>query len=129
LKAISLAEASKQQRARDWLGSLYNNLGWTHHDAGRFNEALGLFEKALAFRISQKKPDEILIARWCIARTLRSLNRVEDALKIQKELEAEHLANSTEDIYVFEELAELYSILGMADLSKKYFERAKPVTG
>ncbi len=74
-RAIAAAEQSSQPRTRQWLGSLYNNQGWTLHDQGDFPQALDLFERALCFRQAQAKPSEILIARWCVARCLRSLGR------------------------------------------------------
>ncbi|MCB0394844.1 MAG: tetratricopeptide repeat protein [Bdellovibrionales bacterium] len=51
--ALAIAENSKEERARKWLGSLYNNMGWTYHDSGNYSEALDLFEKALEFRKSK----------------------------------------------------------------------------
>ena len=35
-KALAIAEKSKEPKAQNWLGSLYNNMGWTYHDTGRF---------------------------------------------------------------------------------------------
>src|SRR5579885_3102293 len=32
LKACALAEKSKDERAKAWMGSLCNNIGWTYHD-------------------------------------------------------------------------------------------------
>ena len=34
--AIAHAEQSDDERARNWLGSLYNNLGWTLYDEAKF---------------------------------------------------------------------------------------------
>jgi hypothetical protein len=31
-RAIGMAEAAKSEKAKGWLGPLYNNTGWTHHD-------------------------------------------------------------------------------------------------
>ena len=39
-EAIRLAEAAKEPRARRWLGSLYNNTGWTYSGMGRYDDAL-----------------------------------------------------------------------------------------
>ena len=89
LQAIQLAESSGQEKARNWLGSLYNNMGWTYHDMGEYESALKIFEKAEAFRRSKGSVNEIRIAIWCVARTLRSLNRVEEALSKQMALNAE----------------------------------------
>ncbi len=45
LEAVAMAQQSTNARARTWLGSLYNNIGWTFHDQGRYDEALELFPK------------------------------------------------------------------------------------
>jgi len=121
LKALAIAEGSSDVRVQGWLGSLYNNIGWTYHDSGRFTEALELFRKALAFRETRKDPSTIRIAKWCIARTYRSLNQLEQSLEIQKALEAEFDQLQEKDGYVFEELGELYLIKGMAVEAQKYF--------
>lgn len=116
LRALEVAEASSSERARNWLGSLYNNIGWVYHDLGQFEDALAVFEKAVSWRVKQGKPTEIHIARWCVARTLRSLNRPEDALAILNSLEA------SEDGYVYEELGECNLLLGKPH--QDFFARA-----
>jgi tetratricopeptide (TPR) repeat protein len=45
-QAIDLALAAPDDRTRRWLVSLYNNLGWSHFDAGRLHEALAAFQQA-----------------------------------------------------------------------------------
>ncbi len=124
LRAASIAEKSKDQKARDWLGSLYNNMGWTYHDSGRPSEALEVFKKALAFRESKGEPTSIRVAKWSIARTYRSMKRYEEALKIQTSLEGELERVGETDGYVFEELGELYLVTSKAELAKKYFALA-----
>src|SRR5579884_3446812 len=75
LRALQLAESAHDERSRRWCASLYNNIGWTHHDAGRYEEALTAFQKALQWRQTFGPEREIRIARWCVGRTLRSLGR------------------------------------------------------
>ena len=123
-RALALAEASHDERARRWLGSLYNNIGWTVHDRGRHADALSLFERALQWRIANHRSDrddaEIRVAKWCVARALRSLNRVDDALSMQQELLGEHERAETHDGFVFEEMAECLYALNRADDAKHY---------
>ena len=52
------------------------------------------------------------IARWCVARCLRSLDRTEEALAEQQALAAELEAIGETDAYVAEEIAECLSALG-----------------
>jgi tetratricopeptide (TPR) repeat protein len=119
LEAVALAEKSSSPRARRWLASLYNNIGWTYHDAGQYDEALDIFKKALDFRQQRGQEQESRIARWCIARTLRSLNRIPEALIILHELET-----GDHDGYVDEELAECLLISGKGDNARPYFAKA-----
>jgi tetratricopeptide (TPR) repeat protein len=123
-RALDIAERSTDARARRWQGSLHNNLGWAYHDQGAYAEALRHFEAALAFHTANGKPENIQIARWCVARVLRSLNRLNAALAIQQALLEEHTAAGTEDGYVDEELGECLLALGRADEARPHFARA-----
>lgn len=124
LKALAMAEASRCPRARRWAGSLHNNLGWTLHPMGRYDEALAHFEAALAARIEQRDEEQIGIARWCVARCLRSMRRLDEALNIQRELLREQEQRGTTSGYVFEELGECLLELGRAEEAKPWFARA-----
>lgn len=124
-KAMELAEKSTDQRARNWLGSLYNNTGWTYHDLKQYDKALELFEKSLRWREGKNDEEGIRIARWTIARTYRSLGRIEKALQIQRELEKEFEQKGIEhEGYVFEELGECLLLLQKEDEARKYFKLA-----
>ena len=122
--AMEAAEASRDLRAKEWLGALYNNTGWTYHDSDQFDRALELFEKGLAWRKERNNPVTTRIAKWTVARALRSLNRTAEALDMQRSLLEEHKAAGTKDGYVYEELAECFLILGQADEARPYFNLA-----
>lgn len=121
-KAMELAEGSKDPKARAWLASLYNNMGWTEHDAGNFGGALQLFEKALKEREKKGDAQTIRIGKWSVARALRSLKRMDDALSIQLALEKENAAKP--DGFVYEELAEIYAAKGVKVDAQKYAKLA-----
>lgn len=124
-KAMRLAEQSADERARRWLGSLYNNTGWTYHDMGDYEKALEMFEKALTWNMQQGNEGRVRIARWTVARTYRSLGRVEEALTIQKDLESEIEEKGLDtDGYVLEEIGECLLLLGRQDEARPYFARA-----
>lgn len=123
-KALELAEISRDPRAKNWRGSLYNNLGWTHHDRGEYEKALNLFQKAIIFRREQADPKLIRIARWCVARCLRSMNEVEQAYEIQKALLAEAEESGEDDGYTHEELAECLLLMGKPDQAQPHFAEA-----
>lgn len=127
LQAIQMAESSGQEKTRNWLGSLYNNMGWAYHDIGNFESALEIFEKAEAFRRLKGSVNEIRIAAWCVARTLRSLNRIEEALSKQTALHAEFESAGETDGYVFEEIGECLFALKREDEARRYFNKAHEI--
>ena len=123
-EAIAYAEASNDPKARRWLGSLYNNLGWTLHDKGDAAGALDLFRKALATREAEGKAGAIRIAHWCIARALRTLGGIDEALAIQRRLLAENEATNSHDGYVHEEIAECLLLEGDEEGAGTHFAQA-----
>lgn len=123
-EGIRLAEESALPRARRWLGSLYNNLGWDYHDAKKFEEALGLFEKAKAYHQEFGNSESRFIARWTVARCLRSLERFTEATEAQQQLMAEMEKLSNPDGFVFEELAELSLVEGAQEKAQAYAQKA-----
>ncbi len=127
LQAVELAESSSQEKTRTWLGSLYNNIGWAYHDSGNFKLALKMFKKAEAFRIRHGTAERRRIATWCIARTLRSLNRIEEALSKQMKLKEEFESIGESDGYVFEEIAECLLALKRKQTARPYFTKAYKV--
>ena len=74
---LARAEASHDPDARRWRGSLLNNLGWTHFDAGRAEEALVLFEQALAIREEEGDPKSIEFAHEAVAEARQALGQNE----------------------------------------------------
>lgn len=124
-QAIALAECSQDERARNWLGSLYNNVGWAHHDRGEFVLAMECFEKALKFRQQQGNAKPIRIAKWCVARAMRSLGKISEALVAQQSLLAECAAvGESPDGYVFEEIGECLLALGREVEAAPMFAKA-----
>jgi len=123
-RALELVEASEDPKVRAWLGPLYNNIGWTHHDRGEYEEALDLFRRDAVHRTELGQEREARIARWSAARTLRSLARLDEALSGQLELLAEWTDAGQEDGYVYEELAECLLALGRPDEARPHFAKA-----
>jgi tetratricopeptide (TPR) repeat protein len=124
LKALDYAEKSQQPRGQKWLGSLYNNIGWKLHDMGQHERALEIFQKAVIWREANGSPaNTIRIARWCVARTLRSLNRIDEALAMQRDLLKEAESTGGKDGYTHEELGELLLMKG-SDEAQQHFALA-----
>jgi tetratricopeptide (TPR) repeat protein len=98
-------------------------MGWTYYERERYEQALEMFEAALSYRREQGDAEEIHIARWCVAKCLRSLGRVEEALAIQRELEANR-EHATEPGYTWEEIGECLLALGRGEEAPPYFGKA-----
>jgi tetratricopeptide (TPR) repeat protein len=66
-QALAMAEGSDDPDARRWRGSILNNLGWDHLDAGDAVAALALFEEALAERKRAGTAEQVEIAEAAVA--------------------------------------------------------------
>lgn len=124
LQALAMAERSSDEKAKRWKASLYNNIGWTYHDQGKYEKALDCFQKALTERQAQQSEPEIRIARWCVARALRSLGYIDESLAMQQALLADLEASGTKDGFVNEEIGECLFLQGKQTEAKPYFARA-----
>lgn len=127
-KAINLAERAKDPRARGWLGALLNNTGWTYHDMKEYQRALELFEKCRAFHEEHKREPQVRIAKWTVARTLRSLGRLEEALAAQQSLLVEYETAKDQDTgFVDEEIGECLWALDRKEEAKPHFAAAHAI--
>jgi tetratricopeptide (TPR) repeat protein len=120
LKAVALMEASSQPEAKKWEGSLRNNIGYAHHLAGRYDEALVQYRLSLAAHERAGRPASVRIARWMIASTLRARGDLQQALEIQHALEREWDEAGAPDPYVYEELEHLYRATGDTAAADRY---------
>jgi tetratricopeptide (TPR) repeat protein len=124
-KAVALMQLSSQPDARNWVGSLHNNLGYALHLIGCYEDALLEFKLALAAREREGDPQTIRIAQWMIAWTLRALGRLNEALEIQLRLERECDEAGEPDPYVFEELELLYQAFNNSEKAEFYAARRR----
>lgn len=125
LKALKIAEDTSDANCKGWLAPLYNNIGWTFHDLAEYEQALIYFQKGYERRMEIGDERGIRIAKWTVGRCLRSLGQNDEALKLLKEIQTElEEKNLPKDGYVFEELAELYSLKGNTKLAKINFKLA-----
>ena len=123
--AIEMAEKTTDERAKNWLGSLYNNTGWAYNGLKQYDKALEMFKKSLKWQEEKGDVYGTIIAKWTIARTYRSLDRIDEALEIQRALAKEIEQKGLEtDGYVYEELGECLLLLGKKEEARKYFKIA-----
>lgn len=120
-RGIAAARAAKDPAAQRWALSMLNNLGLALREQGRLAEALAAFEDNQREAERLQLPARRDLARWQIARTLREMRRHEEALKIQRQLEA---GSAQVDGFVLEEIAELLHALGREAEARPYFARA-----
>ena len=99
-RGLALARGSADAKARALIPAMLNNSAWDLHDLGRYAEALPVFEEALTEWTARNRPQQIRFAKWSVARCLRSLNRYQEALDLQRALEKEYAAagESTRDV-------------------------------
>ncbi|MGB3019498.1 MAG: tetratricopeptide repeat protein, partial [Ignavibacteria bacterium] len=120
-KAMEIAEASSDPKANKWLGSLYNNLGWTYFEMKQYERALDLFRKDAVWYEQNNVKNYVNVAHWSAAKTLRMMGKTDEALNEQlRLLELFHNGTASEDGYVYEELAECYLIKDNAAEAAKY---------
>jgi tetratricopeptide (TPR) repeat protein len=126
-EALGVVLASSQPAARQWEGSIRNNIGYALHQLGRYDEALAEFQRAVGLREAAGNARAIRVAYWMVAWTLRALNRIDDALEIQLRLEREGDVADAPDPYVFEELEQLYLLKADAQRARHYAERRQAI--
>lgn len=109
-RGLAAAEGSSDPLALGMVGALLNNLGWQLADAGRWEEAYPLFDRAVAARArvaqslgSDSSVKSLHVARWTRARAARALGRREEALAELRELAATPAGSA--DPFVAEEIA------------------------
>ena len=123
-KALDLANRSDDPRARRWRGSLFNNIGWSHHDRKDYEAALENFEAALAARRESGDAEQIRIAEWCVARAYRSIGRLEAALSIHRDALKAYEALGERPRFTYEEIAECLLALDRGPEAALYFRQA-----
>jgi tetratricopeptide (TPR) repeat protein len=115
-RGIELAETSSEPGVDYWLGPLYNNLGWHEFEAGEYEAALDGFQRGLRAREGDPgKPEQIEIARYAVAKSLRMLGRPAEAAALLEQAVAWTEQVGEPDGWFHEELAECYAAIGRED--------------
>lgn len=120
--------AAEREDASYWLGPLLNNLGWEHYEAGEYGEALDAFERALVAR--ERAPENepaIEIARYAVGKTLRALDRTDEAIPLLERAVAWSERTGNADGWFHEELAEEYAVVGRSDDAREQARLALPL--
>ena len=124
LKALDLAENSADEKVGKWMGGLYNSIGWNYFDRKEYQEALFMFQKALAYWEHQGDSLKTRTAKWSVAKVLRVIDHIEEALQMQRGLFEEYQSEGRRNGYVYEEIAECLLVLGEDHEASEWFAAA-----
>ncbi len=124
IRALAMAEASKDPRVRSWCGHLHADLGWHFAELLQLDRALESFQRAASCFALEGSPRNASMARCWAARTLRMMDRVEEALTMQQEVQLELKQLGVSDGVVLEEIGECLRSLKRNEESQSYFKRA-----
>ena len=107
---------------------MLNNSAWDLFELGDYSSALAYFEQARAAWISLNRPERTLVAEWSVARCLRSLGRLDEALEMQLMLARTYEAAGTPKPNVWEEIVEILTALGRPPEAQSYSEKLRDLT-
>lgn len=117
-KGIAAAEAGGYE---DWLAILWNNLGWTLDDLGRYSESLTALRKARDYHWRTGSDLMKLIADWSLGHALRMTEKADSARIVmeatlawaQRRYEADPSPTEAEWLgFVYQELGEQRLLAG-----------------
>jgi tetratricopeptide (TPR) repeat protein len=74
-------EAAEQGGFEGWLGPLWNNLGWTYDDLGRYQESLDALLKAREYHWKLGGEMNKLIADWSVGHAYRMTGHYDEAAR------------------------------------------------
>ncbi len=127
LKALKLAENTLDEKAANWKGALYNNIGWTYLEMHEPARALELWQKGVDFREQNNHGEQSrMIAHWTVARGLRELGRYDEALDKLQYI-ADNFSHYAEDGFWHEERGEDLLAMGKFEEAKAALESAIPL--
>ena len=124
LKAIEIAEQSSQEKASWWLGALYSSLAWKYYELRQYSKALETMQTSRTHFLKRGTKRELFLADWSVGKILRTLNRLDEALELQKALLQKVKADGQGEGRVLEEIAECLLSLRHPLEAEEYFALA-----
>jgi Flp pilus assembly protein TadD len=122
--ALAVVLASAQTAAQRWQASNHNILAYALEQQGRHADGLPQYQQALNLRLQVGNAQNTLVAGYMVARSLRFLGRVDEALVMQQQLLRDSEALGAADPYVLDELALLFKARGEAAQAEAALQRA-----
>jgi tetratricopeptide (TPR) repeat protein len=108
---------------RGWLFALYNNLGESYLKLGRYDDALACFRNYVALNVERGQAPDIFATKD-IAKCLRLLGDVDEALATIAPVHANLEASGQRDGWISEEYAECLLAKGTERDALPHFEAA-----
>jgi tetratricopeptide (TPR) repeat protein len=123
-RAIAIAQRSADSRARQWIGTLFMNMGVNHQHLRQYLQAESAFVSALsAFEQIGNSP-RIRLAKLCLSKNLRLSGELGKALSTSSKLLLEIQSENEPPGYAFEEIAECLLAMGRNEESASMFAQA-----
>ena len=72
-------DAAEKGSVEGWLAPLWNNLGWTYNDLGRYKESLDALMKAREYHYKRGDDKSMLIADWSVGHAYRMNGQLDSA--------------------------------------------------
>jgi len=72
-------EAAEEGHLENWLGPLWNNLGWTFEEMGRYEESLDALLRAREYHWKLGSEHNKLVADWSVGHAYRQLEQLDEA--------------------------------------------------
>ena len=103
-------------------------MGWDYFDQQAYDDALDMHQRCEKWYAGHAKDSGgHFIAKWSVAKQLRMLKRYDEALKVQRALEAHYKEQGKGGEFVDEEIAEILHATGRQEQARPYFRKAYDV--
>jgi tetratricopeptide (TPR) repeat protein len=125
LKGIKEAEAGN---VTGWLGPLWNNLGYTYEEMGKYRESLGAYLKAREYHHKYSDEKSKIVADWAVGHAYRLLGQSDSAAQwIAQDMLAkfESLGDVEFQGWTLKEMGEIALLESKPDSALTYFIRAE----
>lgn len=125
LKGVREAEAGHIEK---WLGPLWNNLGWTYEDMGKYAESLDAYLKAREYHYKYGDQKNKLCADWAVGHVYRLLGQADSAAHwINPGLLAgfESIDDTEFQGWTFKEMGEISLLESKPDSALSHFSKAE----
>jgi tetratricopeptide (TPR) repeat protein len=123
-RAIAVAQRSADSRARQWIGTLFMNMGVNYQHLQQYPQAESAFASALAAFEQIGNSARVRLAKLCLSKNFRLSGELGKALSTSSTLLLEIQSQNEPPRYAFEEIAECLLAMGRNEESAPMFAQA-----